>query len=141
MVPFRVSFEPGVPLYEQVVYAARKAVVTGQMKPGDPFPSVRTLSRELKINPNTAHKIIAQLLEEGLIESHVGVGTIVAGSRASTAAERSQLMKNDLEKIVVEARHLGLELEDVLEAIEGHWQRLTGSNGEAAVSKGERRRS
>lgn len=141
MVPFRVTFEPGAPLYEQVVYAARKAVVSGQMKPGDPFPSVRVLSRELKINPNTAHKIVAQLLDEGLIEVHIGVGTVVAGARSSTAAERSQLMKRDLEKIVVEARHLGLELGDVLSAIETHWERMSGSNDDPAVSKGEKKRS
>jgi DNA-binding transcriptional MocR family regulator len=56
MIPFRVHFRPGISLYEQVVYAAKKAVVSGQLRAGDPFPSVRTLSKELKINPNTAHK-------------------------------------------------------------------------------------
>jgi GntR family transcriptional regulator len=137
MVPFRVSFEPGLPLYEQVVYAARKAVVSGQMRPGDPFPSVRALSRELKINPNTAHKIVAELLNEGLIEVRVGVGTVVAEIPSSTAAERSQLMKQDLEKVVVEARQLGLELEDVLGAITRHWERLAETSLNA---KGGRRR-
>jgi GntR family transcriptional regulator len=137
MVPFRVSFEPGLPLYEQVVYAARKAVVSGQMRPGDPFPSVRALSRELKINPNTAHKIVAELLNEGLIEVRVGVGTVVAEMPSSTAAERSQLMKQDLEKVVVEARQLGLELEDVLGAITRHWERLAETSLNA---KGGRRR-
>ena len=137
MVPFRVSFEPGLPLYEQVVYAARKAVVSGQMRPGDPFPSVRALSRELKINPNTAHKIVAELLNEGLIEVRVGVGTVVAEIPSSTAAERSQLMNQDLEKVVVEARQLGLELEDVLGAITRHWERLAETSLNA---KGGRRR-
>ena len=55
VIPFRLSFQPGVALYEQVVYAARKAVISGQMRPGDAFPSVRALSAALKINPNTAH--------------------------------------------------------------------------------------
>ncbi len=140
MVPFRVSFEPGLPLYEQVVYAARKAVVSGQMRPGDPFPSVRVLSRELKINPNTAHKIVAELLTAGLIEVRVGVGTVVAEKPTSTAAERSQLMKQDLEKIVVEARQLGLELDDVLAAIARHWERLTAPENESLGAKGGRRR-
>jgi GntR family transcriptional regulator len=140
MVPFRVSFEPGLPLYEQVVYAARKAVVSGQMRPGDPFPSVRALSRELKINPNTAHKIVAELLTAGLIEVRVGVGTVVAEMPPSTAAERSQLMKQDLEKIVVEARQLGLELPDVLAAIARHWERLTAPENESLSAKGGRRR-
>ena len=64
VIPFRLSFEAGLSLYEQVVYAAKKAVVSGQMIPGEPFPSVRTLSKALKINPNTAHKVIGQLVAE-----------------------------------------------------------------------------
>ena len=88
MIPFRLSFEPGISLYEQVVYAAKKAVISGQMRPGDPFPSVRALSKALKINPNTAHKVITQLVSDGLIEVLPGIGTVVAELPASTAAER-----------------------------------------------------
>jgi GntR family transcriptional regulator len=72
VIPFRLIFEPGVALYEQVVYAAKKAIVSGQMTPGEPFPSVRTLSKALKINPNTAHKVILQLVREGLLEVRPG---------------------------------------------------------------------
>jgi len=125
MVPFRVAFEPGVPLYEQVSYAARKAIVMGQMRPGDPFPSVRALSKELKINPNTAHKVIGELLDEGLIEVRVGVGTVVATLPRAPAAERSRLLRREMEELVVEARRLNLELNDVLAAITRHWERLT----------------
>ena len=64
MIPFRVDFRPGTSLYEQVIYAAKKALISGQLRPGDPFPSVRALSAELKINPNTAHKVITHLLYE-----------------------------------------------------------------------------
>jgi GntR family transcriptional regulator len=124
MVPFRVSFEPGVPLYEQVSYAARRAIVAGQMRPGDPFPSVRVLSRELKINPNTAHKVIGELLDEGLLEVRVGVGTVVAALPRAPAAERSRLLRREMEELVVEARRLNLELDDVLSAITKHWERL-----------------
>jgi GntR family transcriptional regulator len=124
MIPFRLSFEPGVSLYEQVVYAAKKAMVAGQMRPGDPFPSVRALSKELKINPNTAHKVITQLVNEGLLEVRPGTGTAVAERTPSTAAERSNLLKKELEQLVVEAKKLGLDLDTVLEAVEKHWQRL-----------------
>ena len=78
MIPFRVHFRPGVSLYEQVVYAAKKAVISGQLRPGDPFPSVRTLSKELKINPNTAHKVVMHLVTAGLLATRPGVGTVVA---------------------------------------------------------------
>jgi GntR family transcriptional regulator len=130
MIPFRLSFEPGISLYEQVVYAAKKAMVAGQMRPGDAFPSVRALSKELKINPNTAHKVVTQLVNEGLIEVRPGTGTVVAEPTGSTAAERSNLLKRELEQLVVEAKKLGLSLDTVLDAVGKHWQRLGCAAGE-----------
>jgi GntR family transcriptional regulator len=127
VIPFRLSFQPGISLYEQVVYAAKKAVVSGKMRPGDPFPSVRALSKELKINPNTAHKVITHLVAEGLIEVHSGTGTVVARQSPSTAAERGNLLNRELEQLVVEAKKLGLELDDVTAAVAQHWRRLDGS--------------
>src|ERR1700721_3579193 len=91
MVPLRVTFRAGVSLFEQVVYAAIKARVSGQLLPGDPFPSVRALSRELKINPNTAHKIVAQLVNDGLLETRPGIGNVVAARPDSARQERTQL--------------------------------------------------
>src|SRR5262245_20026272 len=131
VIPFRLSFQPGISIYEQVVYAAKKALISGQMHSGEPFPSVRTLSRELKINPNTAHKVIAQLTAEGLIEVRPGVGTVVAALPSSTAAERGNLLNKELEQLVVEAKKLGLELEEVADALGRHWVRLDGTNKSA----------
>ena len=125
MIPFRLVFQPGVSLYEQAAYAAKKAMVSGQMRPGDPFPSVRALSKALKINPNTAHKVVTHLIAEGLLEVRSGTGTVVA-TRASTPAERSHLLKKDLEQLVVDAKRLGLELDHVTAALDQHWKRLEG---------------
>jgi GntR family transcriptional regulator len=127
VIPFRLSFEPGISLYEQVVYAAKKAVISGQMRPGDPFPSVRVLSKALKINPNTAHKVVMQLVAEGMLEVHPGIGTVVAGRAASTAADRGKLLNKELEQLVVEAKKLGLKLENVTAALAQHWERLDGN--------------
>ena len=127
VIPFRLTFEPGLSLYEQVVYAAKKAVVAGQMRPGDPFPSVRVLSKALKINPNTAHKVITQLVSEGVLEVRSGIGTVVSERNHSTAAERSNLLKKELEQLVVEAKKLGLTLEDLTGAMSQHWKRLDGN--------------
>jgi DNA-binding transcriptional regulator YhcF (GntR family) len=79
VIPFRVSFQPGVALYEQVVYAAKKAVISGQMRPGEPF-------------------------------------------------ERGNLLKKELEQLVVEAKKLGLDLDQVTEAVTEHWSRLDGTD-------------
>ncbi len=131
MIPFSVSFEPGLPLYEQVVYAAKKAIISGQARPGDSFPSVRELSKALKINPNTAHKVVTQLIAEGLIEVHSGKGTFVSARATSTAAERGNLLDRELEQLVVEAKKLGLDLDKVLTAVTQHWSRLEMVEGKA----------
>jgi GntR family transcriptional regulator len=128
VIPFRLSFQPGISLYEQVVYAAKKAVVSGQMLPGEPFPSVRILSKELKINPNTAHKVVTHLVNEGLLEVRPGLGTVVAALPPSTAAERKSLLRTELEQLVVEAKKLGMRLDDVEEALADHWKRLDGTS-------------
>ena len=116
------------------MFAAKKAMVSGQMLPGDAFPSVRALSKELKINPNTAHKIIAHLIAEGLLETRPGIGTVVAAPPDSSRRERTQLLGQQIEELVVEAKRLGIERDDMLEAIQGHWQRLSSKDG----GRGER---
>jgi GntR family transcriptional regulator len=128
MIPFRVDFRPGISLYEQVVYAAKKAMISGQMRPGDPFPSVRVLSKELKINPNTAHKIVTHLVTTGLLETRPGIGTVVAVLPEPSGAERTQLLGNEIEELVVEAKKLGIRLGDVVESLSAHWARLDGRN-------------
>ncbi len=126
MIPFHVHFRPGGTIYEQVVYAATKAMMAGQLRPGDAFPSVRTLSKELKINPNTAHKVITHLVATRLLEIRSGFGTVVAKRPDASRAEKTKLLQEQFEELVVEGKRLGIELEDMQEAIEKHWKRLSG---------------
>lgn len=127
MIPFRLTFQPGIPVYEQVRFAAKKAMMSGQLRPGDAFPSVRVLSKALKINPNTAHKVILQLTSEGLLEIRPGIGAVVVKPPSSSRAERSELLGHELEQLTVEAIQLGLSLEDVQAAVAEHWRKLTKS--------------
>jgi GntR family transcriptional regulator len=120
-----MTFEPGTSLCKQAVYSVKKAIVSGQMKPGDRFPSVRTLSKTLNINVNTAHKIVTQLTANGLLEVHPGIGMVVAAPSASSPAERGRLLKKELEQLVVEAKKVGLKLDDVTAAIAYHWAQLS----------------
>ena len=141
MIPFRVDFRPGVSLYEQIVYAATKAVISGHLRAGDPFPSVRTLSKELKINPNTAHKVVAHLVAAGLLETLPGIGTVVATLPESSPRERTQLLGHEIEQLVVEAKKLRITLEDIVASISTHWKRLGGVDGSGAnPSRGGRGR-
>jgi GntR family transcriptional regulator len=125
MLPFQIQFKAGTPAYEQVVYAVKKAMICGALKAGDRFPSVRAISQELRINPNTAHKIVAALVSEGLLRVEPGIGTLVADAPPSTREQRRTLLDEEVEEVVVEARRLRLGLDDLIEATRAHWKRLS----------------
>jgi GntR family transcriptional regulator len=121
---FRFVLRPGESIFDQVVYAAKKAFISGEFAPGQPFPSVRTLAAELKIHPNTAHRVIQHLIQERWLEARPGVGTTVAKPPAASAADRKRLLQGDVEQLVVEAKRVGLEVEDLIEAIRAQWEKL-----------------
>ena len=126
MLPFSIELKAGLPVAEQILFAVKKAVVAGQLRPGDKFPSVRSLSQELKVNPNTAHKVVAALVAEGVLVTTPAVGSIVAERAVGGRKERAELLGGDAERLVVEARKLGLELDDVQAAVAAHWKKLGG---------------
>jgi GntR family transcriptional regulator len=126
VLPFSIELKPGLPVAEQIAFAVRKAVVGGQLRPGDRFPSVRVLSQELRINPNTAHKVIAALVAEGVLLTTPAVGSVVAEREAGGRKERMELLGAEVEWLVVEAKKLGLDLDDVQSAVAAHWKKLGG---------------
>ncbi|MGA3095590.1 MAG: GntR family transcriptional regulator [Bryobacteraceae bacterium] len=124
MIPFRVVFQSGAPAHEQVAFAAKKAIISGKLRPGDPFPSVRTLSKAVKIHFNTAQKVIAQLQQEGLLEVRPGIGTVVAQRPPAGRAERGRLLARDVEQLTVEAIKLGVSLPELQEQVAEQWRKL-----------------
>lgn len=125
MLPFSIELKLGLPVTEQVIFAVKKAVVSGQLKPGDAFPSVRQLSQELKINPNTAHKVTAALVAEGVLVTTPAVGSVVAERGEGDRRERAELLGAELERVVVEAKKLGLLLDEVQAGLAAHWRKLS----------------
>jgi len=124
MLPFSIELKPGLPVAEQILFAVKKAVVAGQLRPGDKFPSVRVLSQELRINPNTAHKVVAALVHEGVLVTTPAVGSVIAEREAGGRRQRAELLGAEAERLVVEAKKLGLELDDVQDAVAAHWKKL-----------------
>ena len=132
MLPFPIELKLGEPVTEQILYAVKKAVVAGQLKPGTKFPSLRVLSQELKINPNTAQKVITTLVAEGVLVTTPAVGSVVADPEPGGKKEKTELLGAEVEWLVVEAKRLGLEEDDVLAAVSAHWRKL--GKGERPVS-------
>jgi len=122
MKTFKLKLDPKFPIFDQVVAAAAKAILSGALKYGDPFPSVRSIATDLKIHPNTAHKVIQHLIQEGLLISSPGKGTTVAAVSRAKTRDRQSLLSQDIKQLVMEARRLGVSRQDVKELIDAHWK-------------------
>jgi GntR family transcriptional regulator len=120
----RFNLRPGQSIFDQVVFAAKKAFISGEFRPGQGFPSVRALAAELKIHPNTAHKVIQHLIQERWLEVRPGIGTVVAEPPEARAGDRKRLLQQEVEQLVVEAKRVGVELGQVVQAIEAQWAKL-----------------
>jgi GntR family transcriptional regulator len=124
MTPFKLKPNSTQSIFDQVVFAATKAILSGVLKPDDPFPSVRAMASDLKIHPNTAHKVIQHLIQERWLIASRGRGTTVATPPKARSGDRQRLLNQDIEQLVVEARRVGADLDEVLESIESHWKSL-----------------
>ena len=67
---------------------------------------------------------MASLTAEGVLLVHPGIGTVVAPPSSGSAADRAALLNEELERLVVEARRLGLDEEKVVNAVRAHWRKF-----------------
>jgi len=126
VTPFKLTLAPGKSIFDQVVFAATRAILSGALQPGQDFPSVRALAADLKIHPNSAAKVIQHLIQERWLEVRPGIGTVVAEPPKARAGDRQRLLKEEVEQLVVEARRVGADLDEVIDAIKSGWKNMRG---------------
>ena len=122
MLSFSVTFKSGIPIYEQIVFGIKRAIISGQLKPGDQMPSVREISKELRVSPITIQKAISQLVRDRLLETKVGIGTVVSALGLASPEKKMGLLGEDITHMIVEARTLGITKKELIEAIEKQWK-------------------
>lgn len=123
----RLTLRPNQSIFDQLVFAAQKAFLSGEFQPGQTFPSVRELAAEFKIHPNTAHKVVQYLIQERWLEARPGIGTVVAELPQARAGDKKRLLEQEVEQLVVEAKRVGLEVRELIAAIESRWMMLERS--------------
>lgn len=107
-----------LPIYRQLMDQVRQAVARGRLKPGTRLPSVRQLSRELVVNPNTIARAYSELEREGVLNTRQGLGVFVAEPQDDlSAGARRERLTEALDRFLTEAVHLGFSGEDVLSAV------------------------
>lgn len=103
-----------VPIYEQIVDQVKTLIRNGELKEQEILPSVRTLSKELKISALTVKKAYDSLEEEGFAVTIHGKGTYVAAVNAQLLLEEQKKeLEADLEMAVQKGRRYGISDEDI----------------------------
>lgn len=103
-----------VPIYEQIVDQIKMLIRNGELKENDNLPSVRALSKELKISALTVKKAYDHLESEGFTVTVHGKGTYVAAVNAELLLEEQKKeLEADLEQAIQKGRRCGISDEDI----------------------------
>ena len=124
-----------VPIYEQIVAQTERLILHGLLRPGDQIPSVRSLSIELKTNPNTIQKAYAELDDRGLVRSVPGKGCFVCEGALALLRDRARARLAEIAAAAAELKLAGVGREEVIGAIDAAY----GSDDERKDAKEEKK--
>ncbi len=111
--------DEGTPLFVQIAAQVADDIADGSLAEGDRAPSTNELAAFHRINPATAAKGLAMLLDDGLLEKRRGVGMfVVTGARAKLLGRRrGEFVQQYLTPMLTEARRLGIDDEALVALI------------------------
>lgn len=110
----RLDHHSGEPVYRQIVEAVKYKVASGQLAGGDPLPSIRALTEQLKVNPGTVVKAYDELAHAGLVVMQQGKGVFVTADRnAAPVAVRRRVLADLARRLLAEASRMGAGADEV----------------------------
>jgi GntR family transcriptional regulator len=122
-----------LPIYQQLVQQIREGIARGELKPEDALPSVRQLSRDLVVNPNTVARAYGELDRAGVLVSKPGRGVFVARPQNDlTRQARTRRLTEQLDQWLTEAVHLGYAAEEVIALVTRRVQEFRWNAGGVA---------
>ena len=122
------------PIYEQVVAQLEMHIQLGSFAQDQALPSVRSLSLELGVNPNTLQKAYAELERRGLCVSVPGSGRYVTADARELLAARSRLALGDLTDLVIKRLGAGVTREEILSCVQSALDAAISTKGETSSS-------
>ena len=113
---FRIDNASDRPVYLQIIDQVKRDIALGRLARDERLPTVRQLSQQLAINPNTIAKAYRQLEQEGIIVTRAGAGAFVASLDSNLSrAVRRKLVCDELERIIVTAFHMQIDKQTLIE--------------------------
>jgi GntR family transcriptional regulator len=113
---FDIDLQSRTPIYEQLYKKVVELIIKGKLKENDQLPSVRNLSKEININPNTVSKAYQELERNKIIYSLSGRGSFV--SKVQEEMVKDYIL-SDFDKCVTEALGSGITKEELITRIDG----------------------
>ena len=112
----RIDNASSRPVYQQIMDQIKRDIALGRLIKDEKLPTVRQLAGQLAINPNTIAKAYRQLEQEGIIVTKPGAGAFVANLDSNLSrAVRKKLVSEELERIAVEAFHMQIDKQTLLQ--------------------------
>jgi GntR family transcriptional regulator len=120
---FRIDPKSKVPIGEQIFNGIIFAIRKGIYREGDKLPSVRELSAQLLVNPNTVAKVFRDLETRGFIQTKRGVGAFVRqGSKAVSGTLGQGIVEKSVQELVGQAQKAGMPLKEVVKLLRQAWK-------------------
>jgi len=117
-VRLKISNVDGIPIYQQIVNQVRHLIAAGRLLPGDELLPIRLLAEQLTVNPNTVARAYLELERAGIVTKRHGAGTYVSEKTlALNRREKLKELQQRVDPLLVEAAHLNVVLEDVLDLV------------------------
>ena len=112
---FRIDNASARAVYQQIIDQVKRDIALGRLVKEEKLPTVRELTGQLALNPNTIAKAYRQLEQEGIISTRPGAGAFVANLDSNLSKSvRKRLLCEELERIAVDAFHMQIDKETVL---------------------------
>lgn len=126
---FRINQRSTQPIYEQILENVELLIISGALLKDEQLPSVRSVARDLAVNPNTIQKAYGLLEERGIIYSRPGRGSFVAVDGEELQGRRLPQAYARLDEAVDALKMLAVPLTDIFARVQMRYQSL-GEGGE-----------
>jgi GntR family transcriptional regulator len=107
------------PIYKQIQDRVVASILDGDLKEGEPVPSVRNVAVDMQVNPLTVSKAYQDLLDDGVVERRRGLGMfVIEGARQRLLdAARKRFLAEEWPEIAARIKRLGLTPADLLSSL------------------------
>ncbi len=115
-----MKFNDEIPLFLQIERELKEQIISGALKEEEPIPSIRTMAKEYRINPNTVSRAVTNLVNDGILFKKRGIGLfVVKGASIKLKKKAIEYFKEvELKSCIIHGKKLGIKKEEIKEEIE-----------------------